>query len=80
MSRRQVSIRRAVAAIWETVRGLARDGVAILLTTQYIEEAEQLADRVAILDKGRIVAEGSPAELKRLLPSGTLVVEVNSRG
>jgi ABC-2 type transport system ATP-binding protein len=46
------------------------DGVTILLTTQYLEEADQLADRVAILDRGRLIAEGTSAELKRLVPGG----------
>ncbi|TQN30241.1 ABC-2 type transport system ATP-binding protein [Haloactinospora alba] len=56
--------------MWETVRGLAASGVTILLTTQYLEEADQLADRIAVLDHGRIVAEGTAAELKRRIPGG----------
>ena len=54
--------------MWQLIRDLVADGVAILLTTQYLEEADQLADRVAVLDRGRIVAEGTPAELKRRIP------------
>ncbi|RZI95195.1 MAG: ATP-binding cassette domain-containing protein, partial [Microbacterium sp.] len=50
--------------LWEVIRSLARAGVTVLLTTQYLEEADELADRVAVLDEGRIVAEGTPAELK----------------
>ncbi len=52
------------AALWDEVRRLANDGVTVFLTTQYLEEADVLADRVGIIDRGRIVAEGSPAELK----------------
>ena len=51
--------------LWDVVRGLAADGVTILLTTQYLEEADQLAGTVAVLHHGRIVAQGTPAELKR---------------
>jgi len=49
--------------MWEIVRGLAADGVTIFLTTQYLEEADQLADQVAVLDHGRLVAQGTPGEL-----------------
>jgi ABC-2 type transport system ATP-binding protein len=55
---------RARQATWELVAGLAGAGTTVFLTTQYLEEADRLADRVAVLDAGRIVAEGSPAELK----------------
>ncbi|WP_067500101.1 ATP-binding cassette domain-containing protein [Actinoplanes sp. TFC3] len=61
---------RARRAVWDTVRALAAAGVTILLTTQYLEEADQLADRIAVLHAGRIVASGTPAELKRLVPGG----------
>jgi len=54
--------------VWNTVRDLAGQGTTVLLTTQYLEEAEQLADRIAILHKGRIIADGTLAELKALLP------------
>ncbi|RJK94744.1 ABC transporter ATP-binding protein [Vallicoccus soli] len=54
--------------VWRAVRGLAEQGRTVLLTTQYLDEAKQLADRVAILHGGRVIAEGTPAELKRLLP------------
>ncbi len=53
---------------WQLIRDLVAERVTILLTTQYLEEADQLADRVAVLDQGRIVAEGTPAELKRRIP------------
>jgi ABC-2 type transport system ATP-binding protein len=54
--------------VWETVRGLAGSGTTVLLTTQHLEEAEQLADRIAILHQGRIIVNGTLAELKQLLP------------
>ena len=58
--------------MWDVVRGLVADGVTVLLTTQYLEEADQLAHVVAVLDGGRIVAEGTPAELKRRVPGGSI--------
>lgn len=54
--------------VWDAVRELARSGTTVLLTTQYLEEAEQLADRIAILHKGRIIVDGTLEELKKLLP------------
>lgn len=54
--------------MWRIIRGLVADGVTIFLTTHYLEEADRLADRVAVLDHGRIVAEGTPDQLKRLIP------------
>ncbi|GLY37836.1 glycosyl transferase family 8 [Amycolatopsis sp. NBRC 101858] len=54
--------------VWEAVKGLAARGTTVLLTTQYLDEAEQLADRIAILRDGRILVNGTLAELKRLLP------------
>jgi ABC-2 type transport system ATP-binding protein len=54
--------------VWKTVRDLAGRGTTVLLTTQYLDEAEQLADRIAILHEGRIIADGTLAELKKLLP------------
>ncbi|WP_280268147.1 ATP-binding cassette domain-containing protein [Nocardia wallacei] len=56
---------RSRRTMWEIVRDLTSDGVTIFLTTQYLEEADQLADRIAVLDQGRIVAEGTPEDLKR---------------
>ena len=58
--------------VWTTVRELAGQGTTVLLTTQYLDEAEQLADRVAILHAGRIIADGTLAELRRLLPPATI--------
>ncbi|RGE21870.1 ABC transporter ATP-binding protein [Leucobacter sp. wl10] len=54
--------------VWQTVEQLAHDGATVLLTTQYLDEAEQLADRIAILHRGTIIADGTLAELKQLLP------------
>ncbi|PWJ50426.1 ABC transporter ATP-binding protein [Faecalicatena contorta] len=54
--------------VWKTIKELAGGGTTILLTTQYLEEAEQLADRIAILHEGRIIANGTLAELKKLFP------------
>ena len=54
--------------VWDAVRELARGGTTVLLTTQYLEEAEQLADRIAILHEGRILVDGTLDELKRMLP------------
>ena len=56
---------RSRQAMWETIRKLVAGGMTILLTTQYLDEADQLADRIAVIDRGRIVAEGTAAELKR---------------
>ncbi len=56
--------------MWQIVRDLVADGVTIFLTTQYLEEADQLADRIAVLDQGRVVAEGTPDQLKRRIPGG----------
>jgi ABC-2 type transport system ATP-binding protein len=55
---------RSRQAMWEVVTGLARDGATVFLTTQYLDEADRLADRVAVIDAGRLVAQGSAAELK----------------
>ena len=56
--------------MWQIIRDLVAGGVTIFLTTQYLEEADELADRIALLDHGRLVAEGTPDELKRLIPGG----------
>src|SRR5258708_20319623 len=61
---------RSRQTMWQIIRGLAVTGVTIFLTTQYLEEADELANRVAVLDKGKIVAEGTPQELKRRIPAG----------
>jgi ABC-2 type transport system ATP-binding protein len=58
--------------VWQAIRDLAADGTTVLLTTQYLDEAEQLADRIAILHEGRIIENGTLAELKALLPPATV--------
>jgi ABC-2 type transport system ATP-binding protein len=63
---------RSRRTLWDEVRALVAAGTTILLTTQYLEEADQLADRVAVLDRGRIVAEGTPEELKASHDAGSL--------
>ncbi|WP_043515071.1 MULTISPECIES: ATP-binding cassette domain-containing protein [unclassified Actinoplanes] len=65
---------RSRHAMWQIVRELVGEGVTVLLTTQYLDEADQLADRIAVLDHGRIVVEGTPAELKRQIPGGHLLL------
>jgi ABC-2 type transport system ATP-binding protein len=55
-------------AVWSTIRAMSKSGVTILLTTQYLEEAEQLADNIAILNKGKIIAQGTLDDLKKLFP------------
>jgi ABC-2 type transport system ATP-binding protein len=61
---------RSRHTMWQIIRDLAATGVTIFLTTQYLEEADQLANRIAVLDHGKLVAEGTPQELKRLIPGG----------
>jgi ABC-2 type transport system ATP-binding protein len=63
---------RVRRAMWDLIRDLVADGVTIFLTTQYLEEADQLADQVAVLDGGRLVAQGTPEELKRQVPGGSI--------
>ena len=62
--------------LWEEVRRLNREGTTVLLTTQYLEEADQLADRVAIIDHGKIVKEGTPTALKAAVGAPTLLISV----
>jgi len=66
---------RSRRTMWQIIRELATDGVTIFLTTQYLNEADQLADHVAVLDHGLIVAEGTPAELKRRIPGGHIQLQ-----
>ncbi len=67
---------RTRGQMWDTIRGLVADGSTILLTTQYLDEADQLADRIAVIDRGRKVAEGSPDELKSSVGDSTLQVHL----
>lgn len=62
-------------SMWSIIKQLNSMGITIFLTTQYLEEAEQLADHIAILDQGRILTEGTPVELKKLLPQGIVEFE-----
>jgi ABC-2 type transport system ATP-binding protein len=62
--------------VWEAVRGLVADGTTVLLTTQYLEEADQLAGRISVVDAGRVVAEGTPDELKSALGADRLEVVI----
>jgi ABC-2 type transport system ATP-binding protein len=66
---------RSRRVMWDAVRELVDRGVTIFLTTQYLEEADRLADRIALLDSGKVVAQGTPAELKRLVPGGSVRLE-----
>jgi ABC-2 type transport system ATP-binding protein len=69
---------RSRRVLWQIVRELVADGVTVFLTTQYMEEADQLADHVVVLDRGTVVAEGSPQELKRRLPGVHVQLEFDS--
>jgi ABC-2 type transport system ATP-binding protein len=64
----------ARAGVWVLIRGLAASGVTILLTTQYLEEADQLAQRIAVIDKGKKIAEGTSRELKAMVGAGMLQI------
>jgi ABC-2 type transport system ATP-binding protein len=68
---------RTRGQMWDTIRGLVADGSTILLTTQYLEEADQLAGRIAVIDRGRKVAEGTPDELKSSVGNSTLQVKLS---
>jgi oleandomycin transport system ATP-binding protein len=65
---------RARNQVWETIRGLTAGGVTVLLTTQYLEEADELANQIAVIDRGRVVASGTAADLKAT--TGTQTIEV----
>lgn len=63
--------------LWEEVRRLNKEGTTVMLTTQYLEEADQLADRIAIIDHGKIVREGKPVDLKASVGAPTLIIKTN---
>jgi ABC-2 type transport system ATP-binding protein len=65
--------------MWETIRRLVAAGSTILLTTQYLDEADQLADRIAVIDHGKVVAEGTPAELKAKIGAATLHLHLTNK-
>lgn len=66
--------------VWEIIRALVEGGTTILLSTQYLEEADQLADRIAVIDHGKVIAEGTPGQLKAQVGSGALKVRVVDPG
>jgi ABC-2 type transport system ATP-binding protein len=66
---------RSRRTMWEIIRELVASGITVFLTTQYLEEADQLADRIGVLDHGRLVAEGTAAELKQLIPGGHIQLQ-----
>jgi len=70
---------RSRRTMWQIIRDLVAGGVTIFLTTQYLDEADQLADRIAVLDRGRLVAEGTPGELKRRIPGGHISLQFASQ-
>ncbi|MBL7259885.1 ATP-binding cassette domain-containing protein [Paractinoplanes lichenicola] len=66
--------------VWDTVRKLVADGTTVLLTTQYLDEADHLADRISVVDTGRVVAEGTPDELKARIGADRLEVVIRDQG
>ena len=71
---------RSRRTMWQVVKDLTRGGVTIFLTTQYLEEADQLADQIALLDHGTLIAEGTPEELKRMIPGGHIRLRFTDAG
>ncbi|MGW0180531.1 ATP-binding cassette domain-containing protein [Nocardia sp. NPDC003345] len=70
---------RTRAQMWETIRGLVRRGTTVLLTTQYLDEADQLADRIAVIDRGRVIADGTADELKSSIGGSSLHLTLADR-
>jgi len=71
---------RSRRTMWQVVKDLTRSGVTIFLTTQYLEEADQLADQIALLDHGTLIAHGTPEELKRMIPGGHIRLRFTDAG
>jgi ABC-2 type transport system ATP-binding protein len=69
---------RSRRSMWQLIRELVAGGVTVLLTTQYLDEADQLADQIAVLDHGKLVAQGTPEQLKRLAPGGHIRLRFNA--
>ena len=69
---------RSRSQVWDIVRALVAEGTTVLLTTQYLDEADQLADRIAVIDHGKVIAEGTPGQLKASTGSGSLHVRLMS--
>lgn len=67
---------RSRGDVWEVVRAMVASGTTVLLTTQYLDEADQLADRISVIDRGTVIAQGTPTELKAQVGSGSLLVRV----
>ncbi|HEX2160288.1 MAG TPA: ATP-binding cassette domain-containing protein [Thermoleophilaceae bacterium] len=67
---------RSRSQVWEIVRALVADGTTVLLCTQYLDEADQLADGIAVIDRGKVIAEGTPAQLKASVGSGALHIRL----
>ncbi|MEX1121001.1 MAG: ATP-binding cassette domain-containing protein, partial [Balneolales bacterium] len=63
--------------VWDIIRALVTEGTTVLLTTQYLDEADQLAKRIAVIDNGKVIAEGTPGELKSSVGTGVLRVRLN---
>ncbi|HYZ91965.1 MAG TPA: daunorubicin/doxorubicin resistance ABC transporter ATP-binding protein DrrA, partial [Actinomycetota bacterium] len=63
-------------ALWETIDGLVKEGTTLLLTTQYLEEADRLADRISVVDRGKVIAEGTSDQLKRKIGGEFIELEV----
>lgn len=65
--------------MWNTIQQLVSDGSTVLLTTQYLDEADQLADRIAVIDRGRVIAEGTPSELKAMIGAASLELKLDDK-